>query len=181
MITHDRFEPIRYKLPLDSAVADRNRLTRWLDQKIYEAQGMGYEPIFYGPTGSGKTFALLAMRLGRPSMWLDWPEFLSDVKAFFDLKTEDAEYFDPVRCASNYPGHLLIDDVGAERDVSGLAIETFDRVVRARASSGYALSFTTNLSEHDLQARYGEPMVSRLGRMCMFIELAGADRRLERA
>jgi len=181
MITNNKFHPVSYKLPIDALVAHRNRLTSWLNNEIDECQGMGFEPAFFGPVGSGKTFALLALRDARPSEYVDWQEFLADVRIHYGMQTEDAQYFDPIRWASAYAGALLIDDVGSERDPNGHDIAAFDRIVRARAAIGSPLSFTTNLSIDELQARYGVALTSRLGRMCHFIEMTGGDRRQERA
>lgn len=181
MITNNRCEPVAYRLPVDAIDAHRNRLTTWLNDQIDEAQVLGYEPAFLGPTGTGKTFALLAMRDARPSEYVDWPEFLLDIRAFYRMQTEDAHYFDPVRWACHYNGGLLLDDVGAERDPNGHDVEAFDRIVRSRAAHGMPLSFTTNLSVDAMGERYGEALMSRLGRMCHFIHMTGADRRLERA
>lgn len=181
MITNNRFEPVAYRLPLDAAVARRDRLTKWLNDSIDEGHGLGYDPVFIGPTGTGKTFALLAMRDVRVSAYVDWAEFLLDIRAFYRMDTEDSHYFDPVRWASYYSGGLLLDDVGCERDPNGHDVEAFDRIVRSRAAHGMPLSFTTNLSVEAMGQRYGEAVMSRLGRMCHFIQMAGADLRLERA
>lgn len=181
MITNSRHEPLRYTLPADFAIARRAKLSAALNDQIDETRSHGFEPSFIGPTGTGKTFALLAIRHELRGIFVDWPEFLADVRQFYSMQTEDAYWFDPVRWASANVRHLMLDDVGAERDVTGHDVAIFDRVVRARASLGSPLSFTSNLTERQLQDRYGFPVLSRLGRMCHLIELAGDDRRLERA
>src|SRR5579864_3454733 len=112
MITNNRFSPLHYRLPKDAAIANRNKLTTWLNGEIDECQTMGFEPSFFGPVGSGKTFALLAMRHARPSEYVDWQEFLDDIRVHYGMQTEDAHFFDPVRWASGYVGGLLIDDLG---------------------------------------------------------------------
>jgi len=180
MITNDRSNPVRYKLPVDAHAAQRNRLSAWLNDQIDEAHRFGCAPAFLGPTGTGKTFALLTLRDTRPSVYVDWLEFLADIRTFYRMQTEDSSCFDPVQWARSYSGHLLLDDVGCERDLSGHDVEVFDKVVRSRVAQCTPLSFTTNLSVDAIAHRYGEPVMSRLGRMCHFIEMAGVDRRLER-
>src|SRR5690348_5104363 len=136
MITNNRTAPVHYKLPLDALSAHRNRLTAWLNDQIDLARDLGCNPVFLGPTGTGKTFALLAMRDARPSVYVDWQEFLADIRVHYGMQTEDEHYFNPISWASAFAGGLLIDDVGSERDISGHDTAAFDRIVRARAAIG---------------------------------------------
>lgn len=101
------------------------------------------------------------------------------------------------RTANWVSGHhvLIIDDLGREgkhygNELLAEVIETFytrwfsDRILKIhddnRLNSNpmyYQLYITTNLTEDELEARYGAPFTSRLAEMCNIVYIEGDDAR----
>lgn len=71
---------------------------------------------------------------------------------------------------------LILDDLGTEPSFPGVSAETLFTVLNERQSSGRHTLIATNLSLADLAARYGERLLSRLGRRETFVAvLRGRD------
>lgn len=135
--------------------------------------------VLAGETGRGKTHAMaaLANALGQDG-WIDWPEFLTDIKRAWDLKTSDAHEFDPLRWACGYKGSLFVDDIGAENPTD-FAIERFQTLVNQRYLYRLPLVLTTNLQPAEFERRYGARTISRLVEMGEWVPVNGKDWRLE--
>ncbi|MGI5877150.1 MAG: ATP-binding protein [Christensenellales bacterium] len=71
---------------------------------------------------------------------------------------------------------LILDDLGTEPLFPGVTAETLFTVLNERQSSGRHTLIATNLSLADLAERYGERLLSRLGRRETFVAvLRGRD------
>jgi DNA replication protein DnaC len=149
--------------------------------------------LLYGPTGLGKTFAMVAAMKETPSvahggvlrgpMFVDWPEFIGDIRRFETIETPDRERFDPLRRLSTYPGPMFVDDVGQEQAIvsgfrQGEAETVFSEFVNRRTGMQLALWIATNLAPKEIGSRYGQRTISRLAEHCVFVKFAGADRRI---
>jgi DNA replication protein DnaC len=191
MITSNSAAPLSYQVPFR---CERAQLVD-LDAKMrsaVEAGLTGLGAMFCGPTGTGKTYAMVAgMRaLGRGGfdlepLFVDWPEFIGDCDRFERRfkGVEDAEKFDPFRRLCTYRGPLFVDDVGQDLVVvsgfkTNVAESAFDQFVNRRTGMELPLWITSNLAEADIQARYGERTVSRLSQHCLIVPVVGEDRRL---
>jgi DNA replication protein DnaC len=150
--------------------------------------------LLYGPTGLGKTFAMVAALRNFASClppnkfgpnvlldderttgcaFVDWPEFIT--RAFRD---HDCEH----RVLS-WRGPMFVDDVGQEQFVhsgyrQGEGEAIFSRFVNRRTGMPLPLWITSNLSPGEIGDRYGERTISRLAEHCAFIKFEGPDRRL---
>ena len=144
--------------------------------------------FFIGSTGTGKTRRMqwaadaFEIRMETASRLVD---MLMDAE---DL-TEREEVLNcvPPRWAE-YPEHyndLIIDDLGTEPDGQNL-YGTKRTLMQDAICRRYELfprwktHFTSNLTKEEILARYGERVWSRLNEMCVFITLAGQDRRMMR-
>lgn len=187
MITCDSVRPLEYNAPFRCAQASVQDLPNDLRTKVVAATKRG--AVLYGPVGTGKTFAMcVARRLTMTdaadgSLFVDWPEFISDIERFADMRTPDRDRFDPERRLFFWRGPLFVDDVGAEQMVgsgykAGRSEAVFDQFVNRRTGVNFPLWITTNLTPTELRERYGERTLSRLVEHCTMIPVSGADRRL---
>jgi DNA replication protein DnaC len=157
-----------------------------------EAGVNGLGAVFGGPTGTGKTSAMVAAMkaIGRGAyeqepLFVDWPEFIGDIERHRQSfkGVPDADKFDPFRRLCIYRGPLFVDDVGQDQPVvSGFktneAESIFDQFVNRRTGMELPLWITTNFSLADIRKRYGERTVSRLAQHCLIVPVEGVDRRL---
>jgi DNA replication protein DnaC len=195
MITTSSREPLAYQIPFRSELASLDDLATGLEKQLRSAHAGKMGAVLSGPTGVGKTCAMvLAMKWASPTVrgevtffpfFVAWPEFIRDTKQFEDdfKDAPDRRFFDPRRRLGTYPAALFLDNVGEEREVTsgyevGKAEVIFAELIDRRVGMAVPLWITTNLSERELRARYGEPTVSRLREHCAFITLTGKDRRL---
>jgi DNA replication protein DnaC len=79
---------------------------------------------------------------------------------------------------------LIIDDLGFESEKSntyGNVRDIMEQVLKERSNifPKWKTHFTTNLTEPQILARYGDRIYSRLCEMCHFVTMTNGDRRRE--
>lgn len=184
MITSNSSMPVEYAVPWRSTAVTEGQLDVTLLDKL-RCASLG--AVIYGPTGTGKTTAMVIARrltLGQRSLWVDWPELVGpDRESFAAMRGSDKDKFDPTAFVFRFAGALFVDDVGAKRAVesgykTGEEESLFDAFVNRRTALPLPLWITTNLSQAEMRTRYGERAVSRLVEHCLWLPMAGDDRRL---
>ena len=182
------------QIPHTCRAAEIENLEASLARKVREGMTDKRGALLYGPTGLGKTFAMVAamkaISRAMPSRqfgpnvildeerntvckFVDWPEFVAGLD-----RNENA-----TSQLFAWRGPLFVDDVGQEHFAAsgykqGWAESIFEQFVNRRTGSGLALWVTTNLMPNEMRDRYGERAMSRLAEHCVLIRLEGADRRL---
>ena len=138
--------------------------------------------MFYGPTGTGKTFfagaiANALIDRGTPVLMSNLPGLVSAMSKGFDEKREEM-----IHRLSNWP-LVILDDVGAERLIDWMA-EKINEIIDTRYLSGLPLIITTNLSPNDFShpadLRY-KRIFDRILERCYPIFVDGNSRRQEAA
>lgn len=137
--------------------------------------------LFYGPTGSGKSYtaacianALLEMEVS--VIMTSFVKILADIH----LNEKEAEYIQVLNSATL----LIIDDLGAERDTE-YATEKVYNVIDSRVREGKPMILTTNLALSDmLECRdiQKRRIYDRIFEACFPAEVAGKSfRKIEAA
>lgn len=145
-------------------------------EKFPEFRDRGKGLLFYGNTGTGKTYAAceIANALidrGCPVLVTNFARILNTLQSTF----EKQEYIDDLNCYQL----LVIDDLGVERDTA-YAKEQVYNVIDARYRSGLPMIITTNLTmdkiknPEDIESRR---IYDRILERCFPIEVDGASRR----
>jgi hypothetical protein len=131
--------------------------------------------VWYGPTGTGKTWTAAAVGLAlverMPVRWLHWPSFVASLK---DECGGGGQLGAVIASRVGSPGVLIVDELcGRSTDFEG---EIVERVIGTRAESS-PLIVTTNLTQEKARDYVGDRVWSRLGRACRVAEFGGIDRR----
>lgn len=140
----------------------------------FRANGKGL--LFYGNTGTGKTFAAceIANALidkGYPVLVTNFARILNTLQGTFE-KQEYIDSFNNFRL-------LVIDDLGIERDTAYAKEQVFN-IIDSRYRSGLPMIITTNLTmdkiknPEDIENRR---IYDRILERCFPIEVDGASRR----
>lgn len=143
--------------------------------KTFRADGKGL--LFYGPTGTGKTFiaaciANAVLEKGYKVLMTSFPRLINTLSGMYEGKQE---FIDDL----NRYALLIIDDLATERDTEYTA-EIVQNVIDGRYRAGKPLIITTNVSYQDFMNPPDirkERLYSRLKEMCLPIEVKGKDRR----
>lgn len=129
--------------------------------------------LFMGNPGTGKTHLAAAItnyivtELGIAVKFGNFIDILSDIKKSFS--TDD----DIVTGLIEMP-LLVIDDLGKERS-SEWSESILYEVINGRYEDYMPTIITTNLNPRQLEARFGEAVVSRLAEMCDGVLMRGTD------
>ena len=150
---------------------DFNKAARTIELMTSCGRGL----IISGEYGVGKTSLARAIIAGLPEVLKVRMAIPSDL----ELLTPEWESYCASSCGSR---HVFIDDLGAEPTINnyGVRIEAVgDYIVRFHAlrKPHVRLILTTNLTERELDARYGGRVTSRLKDLCVPLRLKGADKR----
>ena len=139
-----------------------------------ENPGKIYNPLFiYGPSGLGKTHLALAVlnRLTQRGFSVYYNSASAIIKQFekerFGRSTDSIEE-DLSKCDL-----LIVDDLGAEFSTP-FGEATINELVNNAILSGKPMIIISNLSVDELEARYGQRMVSRLNSFEV-VEFIGED------
>lgn len=131
----------------------------------------------WGPVGTGKTYAALAIQkrigeMGINTRFYSAPQMFDMIRDDFDHK----DSFNLERIIAN-KGVLLIDDLGAEKP-SDWVSETVFKIINKRYEEMLPTIITSNLELGELAPRFGDRIPSRIAEMCDVIKMDGGDRRL---
>ncbi len=132
----------------------------------------------WGPVGSGKTYAVYAMRRRYQEMGLSVrvysaPEMFDKIRDDYDHK----DSFNLERIMANR-GVLIIDDLGAEKASEWIS-ETMFKIINKRYEEVLPTVVTSNLELGEMAERIGDRVASRLAEMCDVIKMDGSDRRIK--
>lgn len=138
------------------------------------AKGETYGLLLYGPTGTGKSWAsayvvnVARARRIMPAAFVHFARILSALKETFRDEAEHKRLLDLL-----YETPLLaIDDLGMEQrtsedpETSWSASELY-KVIDYRHEEERPTIITTNRAVEDLADRHGDPVASRIKRMCI--------------
>lgn len=148
-------------------------ITDAANQSGRENKGM----MIYGPTGTGKTYAMYALAKAKRTIAKIYP-----VKNYVDLLSEFRDhikqgwYFEKMKeiCDEDL---LFIDDLGAEK-TTDFSQEFLYAIINRRYENMKRTFITSNLTLKELNERYGSRIVSRIAEMCVLVELHGQDKRI---
>lgn len=136
--------------------------------------------ILRGPNGTGKTH--LAVAIMQSAIAQDVQPYFAPSAAMirqlgssYQSDTTD-EYVGTLQTT----GMLVIDDLGKEDNTDKAKTFIF-QVIDARYNGDMPTVITTNLSDVELEARYGTAIISRLMQVADMVEVGGPDYRLEGA
>lgn len=136
--------------------------------------------LLKGITGCGKTHTLHAIRSVVKNWGQDctrvenWVYFLSQLKQDNFAK----EFYLTERMISSK--FIFIDDLGAEKEVSAWADEKLYTIINEAYNRGQTLFISTNLTDEQFSKRYGDRIQSRIGQVCLAVEMPDKDWRLEK-
>jgi len=137
----------------------------------------------FGPPGVGKTHLAVGILkkmvvVGKIARFkfVGIQDLLTDCRrASKGLDDENAD--DLIDKAIQFPGYLLLDDIGTEK-VTDFVQEKLYRLVDGRYSSQTGMIITSNLNLAELSRRLGERIASRVG-SGLVAEITGDDFRLK--
>lgn len=143
--------------------------------------------LLFGVPGSGKTRRMKYIKEAFPVPFVDAKDFESAWKESSEEEFLEFIHVIPPRWdeVSAFYNDLIIDDLGTEEETSssfGNKTDVMRRTIEKRYTvfPRWKTHFSTNLTEAELQARYGLRVWSRLNEMCTFVSMRSADRRLSR-
>jgi DNA replication protein DnaC len=132
-----------------------------------------------GKTGTGKTYALHAIRSGLKAKTEkscsdieNWVELLFELKD--KIRTGNLRDFMSELTKNHF---IFIDDVGAEKQTEW-SQEMLYIIVNRAYEYNKKLIMVTNLTSEEFTQKYGNRIASRITEMCEVTELKGVDRRL---
>ena len=158
-----------------------------IDENIRKGKGI----VFYGDTGTGKTFAAASIlneiikkfipKTGQiyTGYITNFTKIIQCVQKNFDLKGDSTLF---VKTCSL----LVIDDFGSERKTS-FAKEIITDIINSRYNTKKPIILTTNINMKDKfgfnceDEMFEKRIYSRLIEMCMMVHVTGRDRRLNNA
>lgn len=158
-----------------------------IDENIRKGKGI----VFYGDTGTGKTFAAASILNETIKKFIpksdqiytgcitNFTEIIQGVQKNFDSKFDSTLSFKT--CSL-----LVIDDFGSERKTS-FAKEIITDIINSRYNTKKPIILTTNINMKDNfgfnceDEMFEKRIYSRLIEMCMMVHVTGRDRRLNNA
>lgn len=150
-----------------------------LGKAAYDRAKQGRGSYFFGPCGTGKTYAAatavrLAIQDGKTAKLYPTMQLLEDIKRSWD--THENSPLDRA-CEVDL---LVLDDLGAERSTEW-AVEKISTIIDSRTMAGNPTIITSNYRLGQLRDRWGAitgaRIASRIAGACERIEVEGKDRR----
>lgn len=161
-------------------------IARWLALRYLGTAPVGL--VLGGVTGCGKTTAARAIRVLTGAKFVrcaDLPRWWEDEDVPWRERAMPTAYLG-VEFGGRPQLDLILDDLGAERPAAayGRRAEAAGELLADRYDdwkSRKALTIlTTNLTDHEISARYGERIASRLAEMCLRVDFHSVDHRRHR-
>lgn len=136
--------------------------------------------LLKGITGSGKTHTLYAIRSVVKNWGHDCTQVENWVKLLFELKKDNFSKVDSIIEKITRSQFIFIDDLGAEKQTSsGWADEMLYLIINEAYNRECTLFISTNLTEEEMIARYGDRIKSRITEMCTEVEMPDKDWRIK--
>lgn len=164
---------IRYK------DASLDNVPQIIIEAIKKAISLDKGLFIYGGTGTGKTYIAhaLAYSVKKERGWS------VDVSNFVGLLGEFREFivrgtYQENLCNFCKENCIILDDLGAEK-LTDFVQEFLYSIINNRYENMKRTVFTTNLDLKAFEARYGDRLLSRIGEMCIMVELKGEDKRVK--
>lgn len=148
-----------------------------IDKKIVALLKKGGKGLFlFGNTGTGKTYALHAIRkayavAGHKAVIENWVELLLELK-------DRMNYLRVALDDTLEPEIIMFDDLGSEKQTEW-SQEILYTIVNRCYEKEKRIFISTNLSLEQFTLAYGDRVFSRLMEMCEPFEVKGEDRRIE--
>ena len=136
-----------------------------------------------GPAGTGKsTLGCYLMREyamdGKEALFVSYPEFILLMREMhFDDRSGESPYA-MARKVAEFPGWLMIDDMGAEK-VTDYVREITYNIINKREMDKLNIIITSNMTLDQIDEAIDSRISSRICGMCDVLELGGKDRRVE--
>lgn len=163
-------------------------------KKIVEDKKWKKGIYLHGETGSGKTYAMYAIKkflekseIGSflPTMIVRSSDIVKAIKNSFIFCDSDDIRFEKIQEDVQFLEDLedkrvmlVVDDIGSEKVTEATATRFF-QIVDARYLSNRPMCFTSNLDLNELDDRgYGERMVSRISECCDIMKITAQSRRV---
>lgn len=164
-----------------------NAKTQDLDQKIrnllkqnFDSEnGVFKKGIFLtGDTGTGKTYALHAIRNHIKNFGGNCDKVENWVELLFELKDKISKgYLRDTIYAITSNDVVFIDDIGAEKQTEW-GQEMLYLIINRMYESERTLFIATNLTFAEFSEKYGDRLTSRICEMCEMHETTGEDKRV---
>lgn len=131
-----------------------------------------------GITGAGKTHTLYSINSvlknwGNSTGVLNWVKLLWEVR---DDNYKRANQIIKDVCSNDF---ILIDDIGTEQP-SERNVETLYYIIDEAYIKKRTIFMTTNLTDDQFIQKYGNRFLSRIGQMCMVIQMPDEDKRINK-
>jgi DNA replication protein DnaC len=132
--------------------------------------------FLYGTVGSGKTYALYAIKACYNYSFYNFVDFLISLKDGFNRKNYDFSLGETIDVMFKNKG-LCIDDLGVEKE-SEWTHEILYSIINRAYNYLIPICISTNLSLDDFTKKYGERITSRLLETSVAYQMQSADKRL---
>lgn len=162
----------------DSANSNASRAAHNYVEHFSDFKKAGKGLMFYGNVGTGKTFLVACIANAlidelHPCLVTNFSRIINTLQGMYEGKQQ---YIDSL----NRYDLLVIDDLAAERNTEYVN-EIVYNVIDSRYRSGKPLIVTTNISPDEMKVESDinrKRIYSRIGAMCVPIEVKGVDRRM---
>ena len=158
--------PIKYQ----NIESDNPELKRWQDESLF----------ITGNPGTGKT--VLAASIGKKILrclnlldFIKYPAFIMQIQGAFKKEQEDP--YEMARSVAQFPGVLIIDDLGAEKLTDFVRQITY-YILNEREQNCGTTIITSNFSLSQLDEQFDSRISSRIAGMCRIVKMTGDDRRI---
>lgn len=134
-----------------------------------------------GDSGVGKTtlMAMLAKKYLKDGIGISWISFASFIIHLqHGFKSGDNDPFAKAIEVAEFPGIVMIDDLGAEKTTEYVR-QIIYYILNDREQTCLPIIITSNLSVSEISTKSDKRIASRIAGMCKQIKLTGKDRRIK--